>query len=89
MSDSNNQVQTYKQPASSDMSVVDWIVTFFGLGIPLVGIVCWVMWIGDSVKKPSRRTFLIAYVIWCVILIILSMIFWSSITSVLMNMLKR
>ena len=65
------------------MSVVDWIVTFLLMCIPLVGIIMLFVWAFGGDTRPSRKTWAQATLILLVVIPVLWFLFLGSVFATL------
>ena len=64
-----------QQPVA-DMTIGQWMVTILISIIPLVGLICMLIWAcGSPGDKPSRKNWAAANLIWTLILIVIYVIF--------------
>lgn len=75
----NNQVQSNSQ-LEQPMSLGEWIITLIVLGIPCVGFIMMFVW-GFGQGNTSRKNYCRAMLIFMVIGIVLSAIFYASIAA--------
>ena len=64
------------------MSTWDWFWTIFLLGIPLVNVILTIVW-ACGVGNVNRVNFCRAYLLWMVVVISLTIIFWATIIHLL------
>ena len=77
----NIQQQPYQTTAYTEepVSIGDWILTFLLSGIPLVGLIMFIVWLASSSTKKSKKNYLIAGLIWGLII--------SVVTGILVGIL--
>jgi Na+/phosphate symporter len=70
-------------PAYQPMSIGDWIITFIITYIPLVGFIMLFVWAFGDGTHPSKKTWAQASLIMMVIVIILTIVFFTALASIL------
>ena len=63
-------------PEHPDDSVGGWMLTFFLLGIPVVGFIYLLVLALGSGGSPAKRTFARAAFLWQIIIFVVVIIFW-------------
>lgn len=75
----DNKIDKVNKP----MKIMDWIITFFVMGIPLLNIVMFFVWGFGAEANKSRKTYLQASLILAVIAVILMVIFGTAILTII------
>ena len=74
-------------PQQDNISLGDWIVTIILTAIPLVNIVMLIIWAVTDDTHPSKKTWAQAQLIWMVISVILTSIFYSVFGTMILGFL--
>lgn len=84
----NEQYGNYGVKTAPVMSVGSYLLTFFLMSIPIVGIIMFFVWLFDK-SSPNRQNLLLAQLIWGLICsaaaIVFLVIFGSAIIGILQN----
>lgn len=67
--------------ANQTVSVGNWLLTFFLFTIPVVNIIVFIVWLASDSTPPSKKNFLIAWIVWFLIGMVLMIVFWGSIAA--------
>jgi hypothetical protein len=78
-----------EQYPEKPVSVLDWILTIFILSIPLINLIMLIVWAFDSGTNPSKSNFAKASLIWMVISIVLSLLFFAMLFPVFSNIISE
>ena len=78
-----NQLNQYG-PQQEVMTMGQWFLTIFLIGIPIVGLILLLVWAFSSNTNPNKKTFAQAWLIWTVIGIVLSFVFYATAFSAIM-----
>ncbi|NCS88663.1 MAG: hypothetical protein AUK34_14815 [Ignavibacteria bacterium CG2_30_36_16] len=70
------------------IKVGDWVLTMLILAIPLVGFIMLFVWAFGSGTNPSKANFAKAALIWVVIGIVLSILFFSAFAALFTSALS-
>lgn len=65
------------------IKIGDWVLTMLILAIPLVGVIMLFVWAFGSGTNPNKANFAKAALIWVVIGIVLSILFFSAFAALL------
>jgi len=79
-----SQVQ-FEEP----MSVVDWLIIMLISIVPCVNIVMWFVWAFSSTEKKSKSNYFKAFLIWNLILMVLSFVIFAAIGASLIPVMQN
>ena len=76
-------------PVAPAVSITDWIITFFLLMIPVVGIILLFVWAFGNDTNPSKANFakayLIIYLVFAVLAVLFMIFFGAAMWALLQN----
>ena len=67
------------------MKVKDWLITFLLASIPVVNIVFLLLWAFGSNVNEVKQTWAKASIIWIIVIMALTLVFWSIATAVFLG----
>lgn len=92
MEENNYNYQPQPQPQYDEtnavMSVGQYIVMFILCAIPVVNIICWIVWLCSSKTNKNKKNYIIANIILWVIAIVISVVFYAVAGTAFLSMLQ-
>ncbi len=85
---SENPQRSYPRPGhhSGPVSVGDWFVTIFLASIPVAGLILLLIWAFGGATPPSKANWAKAMLLWILVGIVLTTIFWSALLTLVDKM---
>lgn len=72
-----------------DVSIGDWLLTLFLVGIPIVGFILLLVWAFSGSTNSSKQNWARAVLIWAVVAIVLAVVFGGAAAALLAGGLSR
>jgi hypothetical protein len=97
--DNNNYNPNYQQPVYPQqpqydptkevMSVGQYIITFILSAIPVVNVICWIVWLASSNTNKNKKNYLIAIIVLWIIGIVISVVAGVLMTAMGVDVLSQ